>query len=275
MPRRRRNPAITLSAFQDVIMSVSGLVIVIVLLLTLELIDLPSVESAVQPAAVANQLREAIRQAQAEAAELEAELQSDEELIARAAELPIESLKHRIARQLEEIERLRDQNDQLSMQVDAQEQSEQAAQLELFHSQPMQEERQMLRSQVERIRERIESDRNDQRPLFSLPRGVNKAGWLVVISANGIEAAPLGREAVPFHFSGRSVLGVSTTTAADEFLEWSQRLNGQVYFLLLIRPGGSKYFDSISETLDRRGLSYGFDLIDVDESILHPQRGGH
>lgn len=32
-------------------------------------------------------------------------------------------------------------------------------------------------------------------------------------------------------------------------------------------------FDKVQAVLDRRTISYGFDLIDADQQILHPERG--
>lgn len=64
------------------------------------------------------------------------------------------------------------------------------------------------------------------------------------------------------------------TTAADALAEWIDRDRlRSAYFLVLIRPNGLRTFDALEETLRGKSISFGFDLIDADRTVLHPERG--
>jgi hypothetical protein len=76
---------------------------------------------------------------------------------------------------------------------------------------------------------------------------------------------------VTFVATGLPVFGSS---AADNFEKW---IDGQglssAYFLVLVRPGTESEFDGVQRMFDRKSISHGFDLVDADQTILHPERG--
>ena len=110
------------------------------------------------------------------------------------------------------------------------------------------------------------------RVLFTLPRGFNKEGWIAVVELGRITVAPLGRAAKPQVF-------VSTGTflkksAVDALIDWIDRDRlRSAYFLVLIRPVGARTFSELEDAFHGKSISFGFDLIDAERTVLHPERG--
>ena len=120
------------------------------------------------------------------------------------------------------------------------------------------------------LQSRIEKERRVDRRLFSLPRGFDKKGWVVVISADGISAAPLAEASHPVTFPVRDGL----ESAVEAFMRWSStHATRNKYYLLLVRPAAAEVFDSVRNRLQADGVEFGFDLIDKDQVILDPERG--
>jgi hypothetical protein len=113
----------------------------------------------------------------------------------------------------------------------------------------------------------------ENRPIFSLPRGFDKQGWIVEIDQGLIQVAPMGRSAVPTEFvhTGLPVVGSSPTNNFEKWID-SQRLL-PAYFLLLVRPEAPTEFHKVQQMLEKKQISHGFDLVDGDQTVLHPERG--
>ncbi len=275
MPSRRQSrPVVTFFAFQDVIMSVSGIIIIVVLLLTLELVQRPAQRERVDNSAVVRQIREALAAAQSEQQALESLLQRSDQVIRNAAAASPDEVRRAIVSLKDESDLLRERIQNIRAQLEALENAEREVQVESFDLRPTREALTAARLEAESLQRQIEVERQEDRPLFSLPHGFNRDGWLVVISAVDIAVAPVGRPAAPTTFTGTSAGLFSVRSAVSQFLEWAKTVKSpNPYFLFLIRPDGVRAFDQLRESLDNRGVSYGYDLIASDQMVLHPERG--
>jgi hypothetical protein len=118
----------------------------------------------------------------------------------------------------------------------------------------------------------LDQEKQENRVLFTLPRGFNKEGWIAVVDSGKITVAPLGRAAKPQVFVSTGIL--FKKTAADAMIEWIDRDRLRAaYFLVLIRPAGSRTFSELEDALHDKSISFGFDLIDAERTVLHPERG--
>ena len=270
--RRRSRPTMTLFAFQDVIMSVSGIIIVILLLLTLELIQQPGQQAAAANLDLSGDFQHAIDEAARDIAQIESELTKADRLIRESTHESPDELRRRIGQGRDEIERLQQENQRLAGQLEALRDAEKQAKLRQFENGDDQERLDALQAEVAVTAEQIEQERIEDRPLYSAPRGFSGSGWVAVVSANRVALAPLGVAAKPtvFTTSGRFL----RDDASRQFLNWvDSNADSSAYFLLLIRPDGVESFERIQQGLDERAVSYGFDVVGANQVVLHPERG--
>lgn len=272
--RNRSGPAISLFAFQDIITSVSGIIIVMVLLLSLELVERPETKPNAVASAVAAEVEAAIAEAEAELKSLQGTVEALNSLIGDIAETSpaeltaeIDSLRRRIEEKKRQIEQLQNQAEELELE-------EKDVLVERFDLQDERARLETVEQEIAELEEQIEQETSDDRLVFSLPKGFRKSGWLAVIEAGQIETAPLGREARPLRFVDKPSGLIGTDSASDQFLEWAgRRSTTKTYFLLLVRPSGAEVFDELETRLNLRGFEFGFDLIAPHQAVLHPERG--
>jgi len=271
MRRRRAGAAISLFAFQDIITSVSGILIVMVLLLTLELVERPEGESDSQ--LQASELRDAIAGAETELAARQQNVGTTDDLIREVARWSAAELHQRINEQQQEkesqtreLERLRQQKSRLA-------EAERVLAAERFDAQQVLEELVETRERNAELEAQAAAEKEDKRPIFTMPRGTQSEGWLVVCEESRVTVARVGHAAPPLVFSGRG--GLTRPSAARAFLDWAreQRTTASPYFLLLVRPSGIDTFDEIEAAFHGGGYHFGFDPVARDQVLLDPQRG--
>lgn len=275
MSRRNRggNP-ISLFAFQDIITSVSGIFIVMVLLLTLELVERSTAETPTMvDNALAEEVQEAIARAEEEIADLKRIADHDDDLMRIAVHATPEEVTDAIAASQRDIARIKASLQESRERADQLSENARAAEVENFDLRDEREELEQLRREIAGIEQQLESEKRSDRPVFTLPRGLDKQGWLAVLDGDAIQLGPLARSAQPTIFQSTPGL-IRTSSAADALMEWigEQDLRS-LYLFVLIRPQGIAAFETLQAKLERQNIAFGFDLIEQDQEILHPERG--
>ena len=270
--RGRSGPVISLFAFQDIITSVTAIVIVVVLFLALDLVNRKQGQASESPAVLADELVARIADVEAELIKLRQELARTDELVQQVASTSPAELKAEIARHERTIE---DQRRELQRQDERQKRlvaQQQATAAEKFDLSPSQQRLEQTLQEARELQGQLDQEKQENRVLFTLPRGSNQKGWVAVVEADKITIAPFGRPAKPQVFVTTGV--ILKTTAADALADWIVRNQlRSAYFLVLIRPNGSRTFGVLEEALREKSVSFGFDLIDGERSVLHPERG--
>jgi predicted metal-dependent hydrolase len=274
MSRRSRQsaPTITLFSFQDIIMSTSGIMIMIVLILCLELIE--SQEISASPAITpAVSLEDTISQLQREINELERKNAEINSLIQSAAQMTASELD-------EQIENLQTVNRLLNLDLEGlqakwREIEDHQSDRKMRRDELAELQQQIIAGQrdVDRMTQELEIEARENRPIFSLPRGENRDGWIVDISASLIQVAPIGRAERPVVFTSDGKSRFFARSPQQAFLEWSKQKGTDTYFFLFVRPDGVDAFQEVTEVFNKRDVSYGFDLADSGQVLLHPIRG--
>ena len=271
--RGRTGPTISLFSFQDIITSVTAIVTVIALLLALDLVQRKQSQSIDSSASLAAELGQRLERTEAELAALRNETSSTDDLVRELAATSPAQLRNEIVERTSAIVELEREKSRLEEQSRVWNEKEKDKLAEQFDLQPLKDEL----VQVERTTSRLEQERSeiasDDRPIFFLPRGFQKEGWLVELDSDQISIAPLGRTAVPISFTptSRTLFGSSAANALDIWIE-AQNMKS-AYFLILIRPDATALFHDVQEMLDRKSVSYGFDLLNAEQAVLHPERG--
>ena len=271
--RGRSGPTISLFSFQDIITSVTAIVTVITLLLALDLVQRKQSQSSDSSSAMAVALIEHLERAEAELARLRTVAETADELGREAAVTSPAELRNEIAQRestIVELERERKKLEQQRQKWLALKKEKLSEQFDLEPLKDEQRKTELAASELERQRA---EEQAENRTVFTLPRGLQKEGWLAVIDSQQITVAPIGLAAKPTTLvaTGLSLFGSS---AVGNFEKWivDQRLSS-AYFLLLVRPDAAVAFDKAQEMLERKMVSHGFDLVGADQKILHPDRG--
>ncbi len=271
--RGRSGPTISLFSFQDIITSVTAIVTVIALLLALDLVQRKQSQSSDSSAALAVELVKSLERAESELARLRTVAESTDDLVREVAATSPAELRNEIAQRESAIAELERERTRLQQQGKVWHAREKEELSEQFDLEPLNEEQLKTARTASELERQQADERAENRTIFSLPRGMQKEGWLAVIDSREISVAPLGRPAKPTIFvaTGSRLFGSS---AANNFGKWvdAQKLSS-AYFLLLIRPDAADAFDDVQQKLERKSVSHGFDLIDADQTILHPERG--
>jgi len=271
--RGRSGPTISLFSFQDIITSVTAIVTVITLLLALDLVQRKQSQSSNSSASLAVDLVKCLERAESELARLRTVAATTDELVRAVAATSPAELRNEIAQResaITELERERERLEQQNKHWRSREKEELSEQFDL---EPLRDEQVKSERTASDIERQAAEERAENRTVFSLPRGMQKEGWLAVIDPRQISVAPLGRPSRPLHFaaSGLPLLGSSATDNLEKWIN-EQRMES-AYFLLLVRPDGASTFDDVQQMMERKSLSHGFDLVDADQTILHPDRG--
>ncbi|WP_437193411.1 hypothetical protein [Planctomicrobium sp. SH527] len=271
---RKSGSAITLFFFQDIIMSTSGIMIMIVLLLCLELIERPELSAAAS--------KSPVQQLQEQGEELQEEIKLLEQKIATTTELIQSAAQMSSSERNEQIEHLQTANNLLVLEMER-------LQAELNRHEIQEVERNIQRQELKQMRDQVEAAEREQakianeiqdesrenRPLFFLSRGDRREGWIVDVSASRIQVAPIGKTEKPRSFTASRKGFFQSERVADAFLEWrsSNAASSNSYYFLFVRPDGVENFAKISESFNKTRVSYGYDITDSKTKLLHPERG--
>ncbi|WDI43737.1 hypothetical protein [Bremerella sp. P1] len=252
----------------------SGIIIVMVLLLSLELVERPEQDSQRITSSVATDVESAITEAEAELETLQGSVQELNTLISNIAETSpselqneIDSLRRRIDEKEQGLKQLHAQEEQLK-------EEKKDVLVQQFDRKDEREELDKVTRELADLQTQLEQERDEDRLVFTLPKGSKKSGWLVVVDSGRIDTAPIGRESRPIRFTSSSSGFLGTDTAVNQFMEWARDRNASSsYFLVLVRPSGASAFDQLESRLSLSGIQFGFDLIGENQSVLHPERG--
>lgn len=270
--RGRSGPSVSLFAFQDIITSVTAILIVIVLLLVLDLVQRK--ESRNHPVdQIATDLKSRLETLQAEIDRLQAQADSSTTAVQQVSTVTeaslatdIDALRANIEKVTRAIEKSKERLTEIEPQL-------QANRALITATEHLKREAEELTGQSSKIQAEIEELKEQNRTIFTAPRGFSGNGWVMVIEAERIQVAPMGRAMVPVTFSGteEKLLG---NRLSQQFIDWNKNQKPSIgYWLLLIRPDGTEVFDALQDELDRQNANYGFDLVDSQQMIIHPERG--
>jgi hypothetical protein len=263
MARRKKSMAFSLFAFQDIITSVTGIMVLVTLILALELIQQKESSPPVKTAQVVSQTRAAVAQNEVEIQQLQSRLETGREQMAQVAAF---DATH-VSQQLKDLKEL---NDDLDRELDEYAEESEAAARRKDEAKAEQDRRssdsqtlEQLTADVKKETELIEKLRKSNRTIFKPPEGASKTPWLVEVSGEGLIVAQWGVSAPPKRFQNPAEL--------RDFA--AGRDKGSEYFVLLVKPAGIENFGQARSLLKRAGFDVGFDLLRTDQSALDPETG--
>lgn len=261
MGRRKGNSVpFSLFAFQDIITSVTGIILLITMMMAVELVqNMQRAASAPQEqksSAVEGTLRSAIQENTEEIVRLERLLEETNTI-----RFDADALRRRLANLSAATAALEQQTTRIELtQKDIEQRKAQLAE----QSKEITPESIEKHSQEQReITQQIEAMRQANRVIFNRPEGATKIPWLVELNADKILAAEMGASRPPQIFAGET-----------EFLAWASNQNaGAVYFVILVKPDSIETFAALRQNLQVRQFEVGYDLLRADQTAIDPNTG--
>ncbi len=274
MSRRGRDAApFSLFAFQDIITSVTGIMILITLILAIELIQradseqqrsMRTVEEARAAVASVANLKEAVAQD-------EKNLKALRNQISQQASAFVESARYdasHVQTQLDDLKRLNQELEQeTSRRAERSREAkdrENAAREQLENREDDRKKVAAMLAAIKDKKEKLKRLRELNRMIFNPAPGDPKTPWLLEISADHILAAQVGVETPPAVFEN-----------ADDLQQWAKgkRDHESEYFVLLIKPDGVEKFQHVNAVLRKLDFDMGYELLSIDQTAIDPRRG--
>lgn len=266
--RSRQSAPISLFSFQDIITAVTGVLILVTLLLTLQLIDAKELEDTYGSARLVEKLKSAVADAENRRAALKSQLEQSQETLRETAETSAPILSAQIAELSAKAEDLSRAIASAEAEQKRMETRLRNAETERFEAERDREKLDQLRRATSQLKQEIESDRTQDRVFYSFPRGAFRNGWLVEVAGDYVAVAQVDQTSPLAYFRG------SQRSRVESFMNWSDEVDDDAnYFLFVIRPSGVESFRSLEERIRSTGRAYGFDLIDEYQKLLDLEKG--
>jgi hypothetical protein len=271
--RRGGGPAITLFSFQDIITSVSGIIVFVTLILSVELAERVQRAGSNPAERDAFELENAIARAEAERDALR------RRVLEQSVSSGHSSLRgEREAREAaDQVARAEQELLRLDRRVDGARDRETAARVRKSSTEDEQQELRRRMAEADTLRERLRKERRGDRVYFHVEANQDtvRGGWLVLLDGRTVAAAPLDRPSRPRSFSGPPPdWGAEAPDPASRaFLDWAQHEAPRAYLLIVARPSGLRRVDPLQDELIRLGRRHGLDLVTERQEVLDPERG--
>lgn len=265
MTKRRTagTTAFSLFAFQDIITSVTGIMVLVTLMLALELMNRVHQSPPAQTSQQADEVLASIEELKQAIETLRQRLNSSSQAAEDLPSLDANTLRDMAARLDDDSQRLQDETDQLA--EERAKKQRQAAQARRKDSQDRAKEEQELADLDTRIadaEEELDEIENSNRMFFT--SGVQgKDTWIIEVTARGFTVARIGVKAAPKHYSSISAL--------DKWLASLDADSNALY--LVVKPGGVASFKQVQVAISSTGLDMGFQVVADSQTVLDPNSG--
>ena len=264
--RCTRNQAFSLFAFQDIITSVTGIIVLVMLLLTLELIQLDQLSTTLRPTAAAEPLLKAIESMEQEIDSVSQDLKRGNAEVYELATLTHDEAKRQKRILAQEIDRLTTEIERKQQQHQESLLLNEVLEVALNASSDTVSELESLQQRIDALREQLEALENNNRVIYNPNSKSNKRAWLVDISPDGLQIAELGKVAPPVRFDqGGQQRRIGALRA------WARTRNPRTeYFILLVRPTTIEVYKDVRKRLEDLNFDLGFDVIGNDAMVIDP-----
>jgi hypothetical protein len=249
---------ISLFSFQDIITSVTGIIILLALLLVVELTKRPK-------QLVTNSVDDSASHIQAEINDLESRIEAVRALLMSSskfandvASIPaaeLDAVEQQARKEIAALEaalaQLRQDEKRTQTATDSQSDEGEFAESML----------RSIRDKNDELQSQLESVRRSNRVIYNSEDNAEKSAWLVDLKADQIEVGRPNLDDARHTFDSAGF--------DESFLSWAKQRNNQAeYFVLLVRPESIRLYEELSLSLTESGLSLGFDLLSSDATVM-------
>ena len=269
MPRKRRSSPFSLFAFQDIITSTTGVILLLTLILTMELLQRDTSSMPFADAAIVAEVEQALADAQERVQSLQERLNQGQVFVTEAASVSPTQIAQKRHHLNQEIERL---------QVDLTRQEDRIrsfqAQLDTWESRKYDRADDFKRitkiqQTAQATKAKLEQLHKSNRVIYNQSTVSGKTAWIIDIGTDSLLVARLGHKGPPKSFQSGN-----TALLLRNYWEWIKQCDARTeYFVLLVRPQGIELYEKLKEGLRQRGFDIGYDLIGKDITVIDPNLG--
>ena len=269
--RKKTLTSFSLFAFQDIITSVCGIIVLVTLILTLELsirVTATKTGSALSKDNY-DELKLAVGNAETRLNELRGKLDSERKVLGNIPwnlrQVTVEDLEREITENLNKIEELKTANETLSQkQTELHEEldkRETLVQVKRKQIDQLRDQIGSLETELDQVREEARSQGESTTIVYS-SRDATRKPYLVDISGTEIKATLIDS-------SDRDSRTFQGKDCSDDFIGWAKTKNpSKYYYVFVIRPSGIETGNKIEYFLTDLGpFRFGIDLIAEDQNI--------
>jgi hypothetical protein len=264
---RRKRPSrvpISLFSFQDIITSVTAILLLLTLLLAFELIQRTAIARSTQPQQVAEKVTESLEDLEAELRQLESQLANQGDAAMELAKYNRQQIQQQVDSVDAEIARLQSEIRQLNALKQKFAEEESVRRLEQRAREKDRKRLADIREQQRRTQQEIEELQNSNRRFFRVPPVSGKVPWLVEIARSHIRVGQVGTQQTTQQFKASML-----TSACSSFLQWTKTVSPHsTYFVLAIRPSGARAYSDVLTGLRAQGFDVGFEIIGENDALL-------
>lgn len=285
--RRQRRTPLSLFAFQDIITSVTAIMILLVLILTLEFVTRAQWRGvATEDRRVARDLRETVAALQSRANDLRAEQEKAGKKARRAAGLSLAEIRSRLAEAERAVQLLSGENAALAARVRAARVEQRTAERQVvdakattaavmaIHAAAMDTRAAELEEANRRERHRQDQSRRadethaDTTLVFNRDPDNSRSPILVEVAADGITV-------LAGQSCDRQQFAWGAGRPSADFRSWVTGLNAETeYVVIMLRASGINYLETVRDTVASAGLGLGLELIGESMRVVLPDAGG-
>ena len=261
--RRTSEQPLSLFSFQDIITSVTGVMILLTLLLSIELIQRVVSSAPQQTKLQVTASTQSIEEMKAEIDDLQSKLQSSGVLPKDLPSLDAAALKEKRLQLEEANDQLRREVTELTERLDQKRGEVVSAETtSAAEQQRLAEEIAQLEQAATEAKEKLDSINSSNRIFFKKEPG-GKETWIVEVTASGLQAAKIGVAAKPQQFA-----------TVQSFAKLLKSLDsGATAFYLIVKPEGELLFEEVKESVRNAGFDVGFNVVATDQQVIDPNTG--
>ncbi|HRU05309.1 MAG TPA: hypothetical protein P5137_05990 [Candidatus Brocadiia bacterium] len=248
---------LSLFSFQDIITTVSGIMLLVMLMLALEVVARPAGKPA--PAA----LPKAATSAE-EVERLRQEIAQARREVEQAAKLNLDDAPAKVARLEQEMAKTRERTAQLNAAAEA---SRQRAEAAARAAAQARQEEERLKAELEGLRKRLDEQEAQNRVHYTFARETNKTPVLVECSASGIAVRVAGKTPQVVSFVDAS--SPHYQSSLRRFQAWARgRSPAREAFIVLVKPSAAGYAQEVIDALKQSGFDVGHEPLEEDRTAI-------
>ncbi len=268
MSRRRANgPTLSLLAFQDIITSVTAILLLVTLMLAMELTRPSGATSAAADASLTRELEASIDRLTQERSDLRASLDSSASRIMAQSDVNPRQLERQIGETDLALGRQLRRNEDLARKRAEAELERQRAEAARFDRANDARNLETMNAEIAQIQ--AETDR----ALRMVGRLSDRTGWRVELNGTAIRVKPMKLQEPPptFPEAASAPLKPELDPTSAAFLDWFREPpHRSRYLLFVVRPSGIIRFMAIREAIDPIDARYGYEAIGEDQILDDP-----
>ena len=268
MGRRQRSTPFSLFSFQDIITSVTGILIMIMLILCLTLFKSESEETTEETVDL-EEVQKQVDEKQLELQKMQAELKSVEKISTLAATLSPEEVREKLKTNDRKSKKIEEDISKLSASADQTKQDLNSSETAFAETETIRKKLEQLENTAKKATSELEKLKKSNRIAFSFTDADNVDAWVLDLNGQKTATALANKKMKPKKFDSKY-----ESIRIEEIVKWAKTLNPRdTYIVFMVRSANVRAYKAIRAELEPKGFKFGVNLLGKDVQVLDPDTG--